>query len=72
MKTVWANIDVTTKTFTVHGDRDCGSVSHIAETPYKGVDSLKRDGGWLSFGSRNAAMEEQRREFKNYKLIIHC
>ncbi|WP_312474752.1 hypothetical protein [Neobacillus sp.] len=42
---IWINIDIPTKKFTIH--HKCIYTDKMSETSYKGIGTLKRDGGWL-------------------------
>ena len=53
----WINIDRPTKVARVHRPGGCVYERNKAETPHKGVGSLKRDGGWLEFPSMTCAKE---------------
>ena len=48
-KIAWVNIDKPTKKCTLHTDCNCQYVINMKETPLKGIESMKRDGGWYSF-----------------------
>lgn len=43
---VWMNIDKPIKKCTIHQDSSCTYVKNKKETQYKGIEELKRDGGW--------------------------
>ncbi len=64
----WVNIDKPTKTCVIHKEGCRYILSE--ETPYKGIERLKCDGGWFSFVSleeaENYAKEEW--EAKGYKV----
>lgn len=49
-KMFWVNIDTPAKTCTMHTS-ECVDVKRKRETKLKGIGLLKRDGGWLSFGT---------------------
>ena len=65
----WVNIDTPTKTCTMH-TADCISTKTKRETKLKGVGLLKRDGGWLSFGTFVQTEDYCKREFgpKGYSI----
>jgi hypothetical protein len=69
-ETVWANIDIPTKTYTIH--KDCNYVARKRETQLKGIERLKRDGGWLSFKSRQKAKKHRKNDYANFKIVEHC
>ena len=69
---IWVNIDKPTKRYVIHASRSCQYVVQKAETNYKGVDTLKRDGGWISFDSRANALARYGKQFSNFDLIDHC
>ena len=50
MKMFWINVDIPRKTCIMHTD-DCIYTKRMRETKLKGLGVLKRDGGWLSFGT---------------------
>ena len=52
---VWVNIDKPTKKITIHTNENCTYVVDKKETPYKGIEELKRDGGWISFNGEDEA-----------------
>ena len=54
--TIWVNVDKPAAKATLHADR-CRYVQSKHETATKGVGELKRDGGWLSFGSIEEALD---------------
>jgi transcriptional regulator with XRE-family HTH domain len=53
----WLNVDLPTKEAKLHFEEGCPSVLSKAPTLNKGIGTLKadRDGGWLSFQSKDAA-----------------
>lgn len=53
---IWVNIDKPTKKITIHTDPNCIYIPK-GETPYKGIERLKRDGGWLSFSTLSEAQD---------------
>ncbi|HEY4554661.1 MAG TPA: hypothetical protein VIG80_15815 [Bacillaceae bacterium] len=62
---VWINVDIPTRTCTVH-QSSC-SYTRMAETPYKGIGKDLRDGGWHSFQSAEQAEACQRTKYSDYK-----
>lgn len=72
IKKVWLNIDKPTKKCTIHGSPNCIYVTGKAETPNKGIDELKRDGGWLRFHNEYKAADYQQLHFPDYNLHKHC
>ncbi len=50
----WINVDYPWNRCTLHR-RGCRYEQAKRETPYKGIEHLKRDGGWLSFSSTRDA-----------------
>jgi hypothetical protein len=66
----WVNIDTTTKTCTMH-TADCINAKTKSETKLKGVGLLKRDGGWLSFGTFVQTEDYCKREFGPKGYSIH-
>ena len=69
---VWANIDIPTKSFTIHRDAGCRHVFEKGETPLKGLDELKREGGCIQFESYLRAHEFYIHNFGNFKLVQCC
>jgi hypothetical protein len=67
---IWINIDDPTKKFTLH--HHCQFTEKIKETPYKGVNTLKRDGGWLQVVSLRAAEKLYENSYSNYSFVNHC
>jgi hypothetical protein len=67
---IWINIDVPTKKFTLH--HHCHFVEKIRETPFKGVRTLKRDGGWLRLDSMGAAKTLIEKNYSHYLFVNHC
>jgi len=68
---VWVNIDKPTKKCTIHIE-DCIYVEKKSETPYKGIEELKRDGGWRKFDGDNDAVGYCKLYFGNYSISSHC
>jgi hypothetical protein len=66
------NIDIPMKKFTIHQDLSCTYVIKIQQTPYKGVNLLKRDGGWLSFETYSEAVHFYLDQYPKYQRIDHC
>ena len=66
------NIDKPTKTCTLHADNQCTYLKTLQDKPYRGVNELKRHGGWLSFENVREAQEYYLAKFDNYSLIEHC
>jgi len=69
---VWANIDIPTRTFTIHRDAGCRHVFEKGETPLKGLGELKRDGGWIQFEKFLQAHEFWFENFGGFKLVQCC
>lgn len=71
---VWANIDKPLKKFTMHRDLNCIYIEKKKETPYKGINRLKRDGGWIGFSDEESALLFYKKKFKNKDYINkkHC
>lgn len=72
---VIVNIDKPLKSLTAHTNPDCTFVTrYMAETPYKGLGEIKRDGGWLQFDSEDGMTGDQVflnfRNIHKYELII--
>ncbi|NYE08982.1 hypothetical protein F4694_005839 [Bacillus niacini] len=67
---IWINIDDPTKKFTLH--HQCRFTENIKETPYKSVNTLKRDGGWLQVDSLRVAEKLYENSYSNYSFANHC
>ena len=68
----WINIDKPLKTCTYHSEDSCRHVMDKGETPHKGLDALKRDGGWIEFSSYLEARKFYSDHFPSFKFINHC
>ena len=68
----WMNVDIPLKSCTYHGDDSCRFVFDKGETEFKGIGSLKRDGGWLKFDKYYSASQFHKEHFSHFKLINHC
>lgn len=66
---VWVNIDHPTKRFSLH--KVCIYTEKMAETPYKGVGVLKRDGGWLKLDNKEVAEKLYMSQYRDYAFINH-
>lgn len=71
-QTIWIYIDIPAKTCTIHADPKCPYVQNKAETKYRGVDRLKRDGGWLQFKHIREAREYYLARFDRFEWKEHC
>ena len=71
---VWVNVDKPTKKLTMHTNLSCIYVLKKKETPFKGIEELKRDGGWFSFNNEDEAHIycTDIINKKGYKLTICC
>jgi hypothetical protein len=69
-ESIWINIDVPTKKFTLH--HHCQFTEKIKETPYKGVKTLKRDDGWLEVDNMNAAENLFDNSYSQFAFVNHC
>ncbi|WP_147535466.1 hypothetical protein [Bacillus marasmi] len=67
---VWINIDHPTKRFSLH--KVCIYTDKMSETPYKGVGTLKRDGGWLQVKNLQAAEDFYADYYPHYEFVNHC
>ena len=69
----WVNVDFPLRSCTLHS---FGCIHEIkkADTAYKGIRTLKRDGGWLPFGSEAEAEAYCRAEFPDlaFKRCSRC
>jgi hypothetical protein len=71
---IWVNVDKPTKKLTIHTNLSCVYVLDKKETPYKGIEELKRDGGWISFNDEDEAQIycNDIINKKGYKLTTCC
>lgn len=60
---IWVNVDKPTKRYVIHTSASCQYVTGMAETRYKGINELKRDGGWVAFDSRSNALARHGNNF---------
>jgi hypothetical protein len=65
----WLNIDTPTKSF-LHIE-GCRFEVNKKTTPLKGIEELKKDGGWLSFSSISEAKKYFEQKYPNKPLFIH-
>lgn len=72
MFVVWLNVDRPTKKCTIHSDENCIYVVEKGETPYKGLEKMKKDGGWFSFKNIADAERFCKTRFPDYELVRHC
>lgn len=74
---VWVNIDRVFKTCTIHMER-CRYVSYYVKgegkPQFKGIEELKRDGGWFSRNSIGEARDFCKRDWepKGYNIKRGC
>lgn len=61
----WVNVDFPTRSYKLHRI-DC-KFSTPTETPLKGVEGLKTDGGWLKFSNKKEARDYWRSHHLNFK-----
>jgi len=52
---IWVNVDRPTRKLTIHTNPKCEYVLNKRETNCKGIEEMKRDGGWVSFDSLEKA-----------------
>lgn len=69
---VWINIDIPLKTCTVHSEPYCIYVEQKKESPFKGIETLRRDGGWLKFENMEDVTRFCINQYPQYKRIDHC
>jgi hypothetical protein len=69
---IWVNVDKPTKRCTIHANPNCVYVIRKRETSYKGIEKMKRDGGWLSFSTIEDAESFCKTKFFGYSTIRHC
>jgi len=74
---VWVNVDIPWKTCTIHTE-PCRYVSYYVhgegKPQFKGIEELKRDGGWFSFHSTKGAVDSCKRDWepKGFKIKRGC
>ncbi|MHA1581050.1 MAG: hypothetical protein ACTSYM_00885 [Candidatus Baldrarchaeia archaeon] len=68
---IWVNVDKPLRTCTIHSS-NCIFVIRKQETKYKGINKIKRDGGWIPFESLEEAYKFCEEKFPNYKVRRHC
>jgi len=59
---VWVNVDIPTKKCVIHTEQ-CNYAKRKTETRFKGIEELKRDGGWFSFPSLHQAESHCKRQW---------
>lgn len=69
---IWINVDKPTKKCTIHTNLGCQYLAKKSDTPYKGVEKLKRDGGWLSFSTLTDGENYCKTKHQNYSVSWHC
>ena len=71
---IWVNINRPTKKCTIHTNLSCSYVLTIKETPRKGLEVLKIDGGWKSFPIYDEAVDycHELEKNKNYIITTCC
>jgi hypothetical protein len=69
---VWVNVDRPTRRCTLHTNLDCVYVARKQETLYKGLEKMRRDGGWFSFPTLKDAERFCKTRFSDYSIIRHC
>jgi len=69
---VWTNFDIATKSLTIHRNAGCKHVFERSETPLKGLDELKRDGGFIGFAKYLEAREFYSEHFGGFRLVQYC
>lgn len=72
--TVWVDVDLPTKTCTIHGNLDCLYTVEKKETGLKGLNELRTEGGWFSFEGPQAAEDYclRLKDKKDLKTINWC
>ena len=66
----WVNVDFPLKSCTLHRV-ECSYAMNRAETEYKGMGEMKRDGGWLHFANLFAAEQYCQEHFPT-RLFKRC
>ncbi|PVX25379.1 MAG: hypothetical protein CW691_04785 [Candidatus Bathyarchaeum sp.] len=65
----WLNVDTPDKSL-LHIE-GCQYEVNKKETPNKGIEELKKHGGWLSFSSISEAKKYFEQKYPNKTLFIH-
>lgn len=65
----WVNVDIPTKSF-LHVE-GCRFEVNKKETLLKGIEEIKKDGGWISFPSLSEAEKFFKQKYPNKTLFIH-
>ena len=65
----WVNVDKPTNRCIIHRE-GCKYEQTKRETPLKGIDKLKHDGGWVSFASIEEAENYCEREWESKGYVI--
>ena len=75
---LWMNIDKVFRTCVIHRD-ECPWVRWVMNNKpqFKGINEMKRDGGWFSFSSLREAESRWRDEWESKEYVIsmdgcHC
>jgi hypothetical protein len=68
---IWVNIDLPLKTCTIHTN-NCLYINNMKGSLYKGINLLKRDGGWISFENIEEANQFCLDQYVTFKLVNHC
>ncbi len=63
MSNVWLNIDIPTKTNTIHFK------IKPPKANFKGIGELKRDGGWFKFACEEEAVKYAKSNYPDFNLI---
>jgi hypothetical protein len=69
---VWVNVDIRTKTCTIHKNLHCAFIINMNDSNLKGINVLRQDGGWLSFESLEEGNLFCHDQYSGYRLIVHC
>lgn len=66
---IWLNVDKPLRKCTIHQE-GC-SYLPTNETAYKGIGTIKRDGGWFNFENYCDAERFQREQFADF-ILVNC
>ncbi|GGG18720.1 hypothetical protein GCM10010916_39380 [Paenibacillus abyssi] len=72
MNVICMNIDRPNQKCTVHESSSCKYAAKRSETLFKGINELKRDGGWLDFRDLASAKAYHKQNFEHYEWCKHC
>ena len=69
---IWLNLDKSTKKCTIHTNIKCRYILNKKETRLKGINTIKKDGGWISFPDLSSTEEFCMSEYIGYSMSNCC